>query len=73
MLAASVIALALSAAGVAQAVVPAGYNKVYLTSMVDVSFVVQAKSVTTGSTVVVYVLSTLYVVYDMSMCSACLY
>ena len=53
MLATSLIALVVSATGLAQAAVPAGYNKVYLTSMVDTSFVVQAKALTSGSTVVV--------------------
>ena len=55
MYATSVIALALSATGLAQVVVPAGYNKVYLQSLVDTTFVVQAKGLTSGSTVVVYV------------------
>lgn len=57
MLATSVVALALSATGLAQVVVPAGYNKVYLQTMVDTTFVIQAKAVTTGSTIVVYVSS----------------
>lgn len=55
MLVTSILALALSTTGLAQVVVPAHYNKVYLTSMVDTKFVVQAKGTTTGSTVVVYV------------------
>ena len=55
MLTTSVITLALSTMGLAQVVVPAGYTKVYLQSMVDTKFVVQAKATTTGSTIVVYV------------------
>ncbi|KAF1968725.1 hypothetical protein BU23DRAFT_602010 [Bimuria novae-zelandiae CBS 107.79] len=53
MLTTSFVAFVLSAAGIAQAAVPAGYNKVYLTSLVDTTFVVQAKGTTNGSTVVV--------------------
>lgn len=53
MLSTSVIALALSTMGLTQVVVPAGYNKVYLQSMVDTKYVVQAKATTTGSTIVV--------------------
>ncbi|KAF2448501.1 carbohydrate-binding module family 13 protein [Karstenula rhodostoma CBS 690.94] len=53
MLTASVITFALSTLGFAQAVVPAGYNKVYLQTLVDTKFVVQAKATTSGSTVVV--------------------
>jgi hypothetical protein len=53
MLTTSVITIALSTIGFAQAAVPAGYNKVYLQTMVDTKFVVQAKATTTGSTVVV--------------------
>lgn len=53
MLAPSIVALSLSATTLAAVVVPENYNKVYLQSLVDTSFVVQAKGVTTGSTVVV--------------------
>lgn len=55
MLAPSIVALSLSATTLAAVVVPENYNKVYLQSLVDTSFVVQAKGVTTGSTVVVWV------------------
>lgn len=55
MLAPSIVALFLSATTLAAVVVPENYNKVYLQSLVDTSFVVQAKGVTTGSTVVVWV------------------
>lgn len=54
MFAASVLTLSLCVTGFAQTVVPAGYKKVYLTSMVDTKYVVQAKGTTTGSTIVVY-------------------
>ncbi|KAJ4346626.1 uncharacterized protein N0V89_010557 [Didymosphaeria variabile] len=53
MLTTSVITLAFAATGLAQVSVPAGYNKVYLQTMVDTKFVVQAKAMTTGSTIVV--------------------
>lgn len=56
MLTPSLLTLSLAATSLAAVVVPTGYNKVYLQSLVDTSFVVQAKGVTTGSTVVVYVL-----------------
>ena len=49
------IVLLLAAAGVAD--VPAGYKKVYITSMVNPKFVVQPKAAKTGSTVVVQTLT----------------
>jgi hypothetical protein len=51
----AVVTLTLCIGSLAQITVPDNYSKVYLTSMVDTSFVVQAKGTTTGSTVVVYV------------------
>jgi len=47
--------LLLAAAGVAD--VPAGYKKVYITSMVNAKFVVQPKAAKAGSTVVVQTLT----------------
>lgn len=55
MLTTTVLTLTLSTMGMTQTLVPTGYNEVYLQSMVDLKFVVQAKATTTGSTVVVYI------------------
>ncbi|KAF2190660.1 carbohydrate-binding module family 13 protein [Zopfia rhizophila CBS 207.26] len=51
MLAASFLMFALAATGFAQ--VPAGYRKVYITSLVDSKFVIVPKSPKNGSTIVV--------------------
>lgn len=54
MLATTVLMLALTATGFAQA--PAGYRTVYLTSMVDKKFAIAPKTpVKSGTTIVVYV------------------
>jgi hypothetical protein len=53
MLATSIIALTLAATGIAQTKVPAGYRKVYMTSMVDAKYVVVPKSAANGQTTVV--------------------
>lgn len=55
MLATSLFALALAATGFAQTTPPAGYRKVYITSMVDAKYVVVPKAASAGSTLVVYV------------------
>lgn len=55
MLGTSLVLLALAATGLAQA--PAGYSTVYLTSNVNTSFVIQPKTATIGSAVVVFVLN----------------
>lgn len=55
MFAASFLAFALAATGLAQVTIPAGYRKVYITSMVDAKFVVVPKAATNGSTIVVFV------------------
>jgi hypothetical protein len=57
MLATTFLVFALAATGLAQA--PAGYRKVYMTSMVDSKFVIVPKSATNGSTIVVLVLPSL--------------
>ena len=51
MLATSLFILALAATGLAD--VPAGYKKVYITSMVNAKFVLQPKAAKSGSTLVV--------------------
>jgi hypothetical protein len=54
MLAATVVFLALAATGFAQVAAPAGYRKVYITSMVDKKFTVVPKApAKAGSTLVV--------------------
>jgi len=53
MLGSTFLMLALAATGLAQ--VPAGYRKVYISSMVDKKYVVVPKSPKTGSTIVVFV------------------
>ena len=53
MLGSTFLMLALAATGLAQ--VPAGYRKVYISSMVDKKYVVVPKSAKTGSTIVVLV------------------
>ena len=53
MLGSTFLMLALAATGLAQ--VPAGYRKVYISSMVDKKYVVVPKSPKTGSTIVVSV------------------
>ncbi|TPX16088.1 uncharacterized protein E0L32_004083 [Thyridium curvatum] len=55
MLTSSLLMLALAATGLAQA--PEGYRTVYITSMVNKKFVVQPKTATAGSTLVVQTLS----------------
>jgi len=50
---ASVLMLALAGTAFAQA--PEGYKTVYLTSMVNAKFVIQPKTATAGSTLVVFV------------------
>ncbi len=56
MLGVSLLALALAATGVV-ADVPAGYRKVYITTMVNAKFVIVPKAAKAGSTIVVFVSS----------------
>jgi hypothetical protein len=49
----SLLISALAAAGLAQVTIPAGYRKVYITSMVDSKYVIVPKAATNGSTIVV--------------------
>lgn len=56
MLLSSLLVCAFATAGLAQAP-PEGYRAVYITSMVNTKFVVVPKARTSGSTLVVFVLS----------------
>lgn len=51
MLATSVLFLALAATGLAD--IPAGYRAVYMTSNVNKTFVIEAKTATAGAAIVV--------------------
>jgi hypothetical protein len=50
-----ILALGLAVTALAQGAIPAGYRKVYITSMVDPKFTVVPKAATNGSTTVMYV------------------